>query len=418
MKIGFDKKIITPKNTVELGGYGVQRKSEGILDEIYVRTLVCSFGGEIFGIVNVDLVAVDKLIIGKIHSFLTSKNLNINNFIISATHTHSSVGGTLNTSEGLLAFTYDFFKKENIKLVDEISTTINESIMSSIEKISECEVSYITGHIHDVGCNRNNKKLVGDNSINILEINSFDFGKVLLINYACHPTILNSKNKLISADLPGILNERLSKDGYYYCMYLNGPSGDISTRFNRQLEGVEELNRIGDIFYFQVSNLLKNTKKVEVTSINNSNFKIRLKFKSYNNINNTEDKLNYYKNLYLNAIEKKVDNNDLRLIESYIEGANVEKNMINFLSDKDYIDVNFSMYEINGFKFIIIPGEIFSELTNEVKSDNIKFITCTNGYIGYLADKYAYENNYYEAQTSLFEKGESEKIINYINKLF
>ena len=61
---------------------------------------------------------------------------------------------------------------------------------------------------------------------------------------------------------------------------------------------------------------------------------------------------------------------------------------------------------------ITVPVELFSKLSNPVKTRwNAEFIGYTNGYSLYMADENAFDQQFYEAMSSPFEKGAGEQLI-------
>ena len=65
---------------------------------------------------------------------------------------------------------------------------------------------------------------------------------------------------------------------------------------------------------------------------------------------------------------------------------------------------------------VCVPGELFSELSNTIKKENVYFASYSNGYLGYFSDENGYDNNVYEALSSPFKKGQSEHMICCIHK--
>lgn len=73
-----------------------------------------------------------------------------------------------------------------------------------------------------------------------------------LLNISTHPTILNGKSRVLSADLIGQTRLRLEEAWGCPVMCTNGTCGDVSTRFYRQGEGVPELTRTADALAEQI----------------------------------------------------------------------------------------------------------------------------------------------------------------------
>lgn len=69
---------------------------------------------------------------------------------------------------------------------------------------------------------------------------------------SAHPTILNGKSAVLSADLIGHVRQRLERKYGCPVLCVNGTCGDVSTRFYRQGEGVAELERTANELCAQI----------------------------------------------------------------------------------------------------------------------------------------------------------------------
>ena len=55
--------------------------------------------------------------------------------------------------------------------------------------------------------------------------------------------------------------------------------------------------------------------------------------------------------------------------------------------------------------------------SNPLQNENVHFVGYANGYLGYFADKVAYDSFCYEALSSPFDKGEGERMMIFIAQL-
>ncbi|MBU5268109.1 hypothetical protein [Virgibacillus proomii] len=75
--------------------------------------------------------------------------------------------------------------------------------------------------------------------------------RVSIVNYSCHPTVLSSDNQLLSADFLFGLYASAKKD-FEMLSFINGSSANISTRFTRNNQTIEEAFRLGHRLYSQI----------------------------------------------------------------------------------------------------------------------------------------------------------------------
>src|SRR5437762_3386288 len=68
-----------------------------------------------------------------------------------------------------------------------------------------------------------------DDEVGILRIDD-DRGqtRAVLMNYACHPTVLGPDNLLASADFPGAAIDRIEAARGAFALFVNGAEGDVS----------------------------------------------------------------------------------------------------------------------------------------------------------------------------------------------
>lgn len=416
MKIGLAKELITPSFPVLLSGFAAQRKAESKYDDIFVKVMVYEKDNLYYGAISYDLVGFDELLMVELQKIMKQMNLNINNFAIAATHTHSAQGGIVESDNGLLKGTEYIFMPTNLALIKQIAEQSASALKHAIDDLQKARVYVCKDVLAGMGSNRNDRKFKGNDDLLAVFIEQVNGKKALIVNFACHPTVLNQDNMKISADFPGALDEFMDKRGYFYSMFLNGSCGDISTRFTRQNSGYEEVNRYGKLLADKIVEMREKAKSVSSVSIAVLQFPLALKLKKADSVEEAERKLNEYTSKVEEAKAKGINGGELRIIESYKEGA--AANLIyakNALGTTSH-EIEISLYRINDDIFVGIPGELFSQLSNSIQDDNIHFITYHKGYAGYFADEYAYEQFYYEALSSPFEKGQSEYMMRIIKE--
>lgn len=419
MKIGFSKTEITPALPIELSGFAAKRECEGIHDDLYVKVVLLQNNETICGFIAYDLLAVDHLLIEEIKNILKKLNLNPVNFVISATHTHSGPHGIIDSKQGVLKGVETIFGHTNETYISYVVKQSEIAINSSIKKLSDGLMKMHHTQLEGIGANRNSQTFSGNNNLFVIELIK-ENEKACIINYACHPTVLNMLNKQISADYVGAMSKHLEDDGVSLCLFLNGSCGDISTRFTRKGAGFDEVERYGILGSKTVLAAMKQeTKAQDLTDFQAYNFSVELTVKKADSVQEASDRLKICLQNYEEAKLQELSVADLRVVESLKEGAEANLRYAYSYEGKSSYDVNISILELNDEIMVCIPGELFSELSNEIQNEEkVHFICYANGYYMYFANEYAYDHQFYEAFSSPFVKGQSEKMMSTIkNKI-
>ncbi|MFV0393596.1 MAG: neutral/alkaline non-lysosomal ceramidase N-terminal domain-containing protein [Coprobacillaceae bacterium] len=237
MKVGYHKLDITPDNSVFQAGYNRKLKSEGVLDPIEINTIIFESSFKKIVICLLDSIIIEDSIIEKVKDKVQT-NLHIEKqyVTIGCIHTHSAP-----------AYFKPYFeevtveKDLQINLVDQMY----HSIKKAINNIEDCSIKITNNTIDGVYGNRNIKDGIANKQFFMLHCyNQQKDLKCIFGNLACHPTILNGDNQLLSADLFGQLRKDLSNQYHCPIMLSNSYAGDVSTRFYRQHSGVKELERV------------------------------------------------------------------------------------------------------------------------------------------------------------------------------
>lgn len=415
MQIGSSKtKIIYNEDNIHLAGFAHERWASGKHDDLWIRCIVGKYNDELYVFYNLDLCAVDHLIVDKVKTILMSKGIKENNIFIMATHTHSGYAGVIDTNNGFLAIAKDIFGEVNIGLIEHIVSLMIECFDGAVRDIQDTIVKIGSGVCHQVGTNRNNPTLVGDDSFVTVIFEQVN-KKFVMLSFACHPTVLSYDNTLISGDFPNGLEVMYKQDGYDFCMFLNSDCGDISTRFTRKGKGFSEVERLAQLLY-EASNSV-DYYQIDVDNVLVKTIDLQMQVKAKPNV---EDALRFYddsKLAYEKAKADGVSGSDLRLLENRLEGARANVLYAKSEVQVDSLDLKIGILKLNDAYGVFIPGECFSELAHLLKYENIRIIGYANGYNMYLADKNAFEDNVYEAMSSPFEVGEGERMIDIINNV-
>ncbi|MTI66836.1 MAG: hypothetical protein FH753_09585 [Firmicutes bacterium] len=405
-KCGFSKVDITPFISTPLVGYSFKRFSERVSDRLFLRVLYLKKGDVEFSLIETDLIAIDKGLCREIE-----KKSGIKTFIW-AIHTHSGPGGFFSDDNLLLNSLSGVFGKKNKGYRKELIEKILLGIKKAKLDLENASIRVKKNKIENIGANRQSSDGYFNPELLALDIKKQSGRRCILYNFSCHPTVLNYKNKEISADFPGFTAKSLEED-IEMCMFLNGSAGDISTRFTRKESSLKEAKRLGELLKEGIIKTINSGDYEKVDFLNFKKEKIKLNLRKLPSMN---DAIKEYKNLSnkLKRISKE-DTLKFRLIESRLEGAKLNLKYREILKDIKEIETVISCIVINDNYILGIPGELFNKLGDDIKNNSNGSIFVGNyfyDYIGYIPPKGEYDNNTYEAFSTILKKGSAELLVN------
>lgn len=415
--LGYAKKVITPSFSLplELAGYSPIRKATGVHDDIFAKALTFQKKGELHIFLTLDVVAVDHLLYEGLQERLSAEGIAANSLSIFSTHTHSSVAGICDTENGVLKGTEDILGQVNRPLLGHIIKGCLEAILDSLKNMSHFTMEMATGEVRGIGKERHSPAKPGDDSLLAIRFQLKNGKRLLLYHFSCHPTVLNRENTLISADLPFGVERSLKK--YDLVMFINGNCGDISTRFTRQSSTFQQIVHFGQKLALAIEDALRRPYyKGELYQLTIQEQTISLKAKEADSVDAARRKYEQTKIDTKEALQY-ASPGERRVLESRLEGAKTNISLAYSLQGIERISLTCSFIRWNDLTMVTVPSEIFSTLTRSLKSHHhIIFLAYCNGFNFYLADRNAFEENYYEALSSPFAKGQAEYLIEEIGR--
>jgi neutral ceramidase len=217
---------ITPPVGHAMGGYSDRKQgASGTHDPLYATVLVLDAGGNSLALVTCDLRSFVSTRVGD----LARQKFGIGNTILSVSHTHS---GPL-TWEARTPW----YAQAEDKMVEAIGRAKAQMFPATL--------AVSTGRIY-LGFNRrkvengqarmwwrNQEKLPShplDPTVNVLELKDANgTTRAVLVNYACHPSVLGPDNLSYSADYPGAMKRYVETQvPGATCLFVQGGAGDIN----------------------------------------------------------------------------------------------------------------------------------------------------------------------------------------------
>lgn len=419
IRAGFLSIDLTGSVGMSMSGYSERFKgNEGVHDPVEQKLMLLEIDGEYLALTSGDYIGVTSLTTKLVREALNQKlGIPNENVVLCATHTHSSYAAVRVDEPGRLE---GIIMDPEISEVDKAYYTLFvNKIIGGFEylynNLEEVELGYGIGSLNGLGANRNDKDGFFDNSVHVLKATNKN-GKVVgvITEFACHPTILNFENYLISADYPGCFRRTVEKV-YPDCvvMFVQGCAGEISTRFTRRGQDFEEIQRMGNLLAGEVIKLLSTIKSTDNFKIESKSQPVRFYRKDFGSDEELEK--NYKENLEL--LEKlKAENAPKEVIrKQYVSLQGFDrtrrfKKSCNF----EYIDSIVQVTKLGEFTFVGIPGEPFGEIGRDIKAitgENTMIAGYCNDHTGYLVSREGLAGKGYEKEMMLFDENTHQAIV-------
>ena len=404
--LGFDRQCITPQLPRPLCGYEMNRVAVEVHDDLYARVLLMKHNEELYVLAQCDLIAIDTLVIKKVYEQVKELGIKKEHITIVATHTHAGPSGVFNTSEGMFAQMQGIFGMTDFELIDSVVGKIVTAIHNAYENMLPSEITIARGTIENVGTERHDPTLPGDNSLLVFKFTRCDGREILLYNYACHPTVTGPGNIEMSADFPYAVERDMDYD---MVMFVNSCCGDISSRFTRIDSSFEQVDIYAERIIKGIEDALEHpVYEGQFNDVFMNEYSVVVPIRKVRPVEVEQAQLEEYERQLEVAKQNNLSASELRVIASFAEGAKTAVNLAKALQGMKEEDVHYMMMRIQNVVIAVAPGEMFSTLGRPLKEEGIEVFGYGNGYYIYIADENSYDKGYYEAMSSPFEKGVGE----------
>ena len=413
-KVGFSSTTINPEIGVFMSGFYPVRAYQRKHSDLWLRAVVLK-EEFITLFLQFDTIAVDNYFYNEISKRLEKFAIPKERIIVSASHTHSAPVGLINTREGIFKGAEGMLGDYNPAFVAEMLDKVETTVAKALANLKEVKgVTFGKSEITGIGKERHDPALPGDNRLVSWCYETMDGEKVLFYNFACHPTILDGNSDYLSSDFPGAV-AKLLRNEFREVVFINGSCGDISTRFTRSGESIEQIDKFAHRLADQIKIDLASGKTEPEVKIKLTQKQYPLKIKEFDSEEVALATLQQYEKEAEAA--KDLPASDRRVIESFMEGARTNLSFVQNFKGITEVILDVTFLKINKEIFVTIPAELFSSLSNEMRAEKgIIFLGYTNGYCLYVADRAAYEKGYYEAMSSIYEQGQGEGLIEAIDR--
>lgn len=242
VRAGAGTAVVPVPAGTRMDGYGDrQATSTGTLRPLEANALVLEVDGGTAVLVTVDAVAVDAEIVRVLRAALREEHgIAPECVLVAASHTHAGPAGLRGgvPGAGLAA---------GRPMRDIYVDAMRHAVGDALAGLRAATLSAQAATVRGVATHRREPERAIDDTATLVTVDDPTGRPIALLwHFACHATVLDAGNTLISPDLPGEVRELLrSRAGAAVpTLYLPGAGGDVSTRFTRRGQDSAELDRL------------------------------------------------------------------------------------------------------------------------------------------------------------------------------
>jgi hypothetical protein len=209
LQAGWAKVNITPQAPVPMAGYGSRKgkKYTAVHDSIWARAVVFDNGKTKAAWVSLDLLIVPPEVKESLEKALPGIGFSIDQTYLTATHTHSSIGGWAKKLVGrLIAGKYDE------KVVQLLTDGVIKAIRQAETHKQRARMGLGTYYARELVNHRITPEGNVDSTIQVFKIEQISGATAAIISFSAHATCLASNDHFLSRDYPGALVDTLEKN--------------------------------------------------------------------------------------------------------------------------------------------------------------------------------------------------------------
>jgi len=416
LKAGTSSKNISPKKGIALAGYPHhQRYNTGIHDPLYATCIYLDNGEEKLAIVSLDLLFFSKKYVNYVRE-KASKLTGIpeKNIIITCTHTHSGPWASGMLDIEALEKGYKPDPDYISFLIEKIVSVICDACKNTFDARIGFQKGYC-GKEHGIGGNRRDPSGPSDPEVCVMAVQDLSgLWRACIVGYALHPTVLHEDNTLVSADYPGSIRKYLSrKMPGMNVLFLQGASGNQSTRYFRNSQTFEEAERIGAQIGREAKTVIDSLKLQNSAKIFVNSTELDISIREFPSLEEATKAVEEAKEIYEKLKESGAPYIDIQNANLKLLGAEDILGYVQMLENGKKIDIledeipaELTVIGIGDARIACVPGEIFVEFGLDIKEKspykNTFVVELANGCLpGYVYTKEALEYGGYETDTSM-----------------
>ncbi len=213
VRLGWARRSIVPSATAPMAGYGISRGDfEGIHDSVYVYAVAWQSGGQWYAIVSADLLVFPPAVADYLHENVQQQTgIAFEKLFLTATHTHSSIGGWADRLAGkLMAGGY---RREIVEMIARKIMDALKQAQNTAQPLAG--IGFGKTDAPELMSNRLSKKQRAtiDGYLRCIRWVRNDGSSALLAAYQAHAICVHPRLHDLSRDYPGYFTDSLEQSG-------------------------------------------------------------------------------------------------------------------------------------------------------------------------------------------------------------
>ncbi|MDQ0615333.1 neutral ceramidase [Microbacterium sp. W4I4] len=417
---------VTPSISGPLAGFEARRgrSSTGRQDALEAALLIVGDPRSRVAWLTIDVIAVPSPLAMRLRDAVrTGLNEQSLPVVVAASHTHSApLDWVGSIHPGHSGESDQFVVSELVDHVRALAASI--SMQSQVPVVAGWAERQAVG----LGANRLDPQGPHDDRVGVLALRSVQNGalRAVLFDAATHPTVYGPDNLRWSADWPGVARrvmraaaaEMNSAAGHIdpepIFLFLQGATGDVSTRFTRRGNDAVEVARLGAI-----------AAAAGIAAIAHDARPLSSRVRHIARVVDFERRVLPSREAAEREVSEAVSAREgtaglspikpqVRLAQSRVEGALVQRALVD-ADPARVIACEMSVTAIGDAAWIHVPVELFSSIGERIRAGSpfptTRVIGYADGYLGYLPDEPAFVQGTYEALSSLFPAEAADRLV-------
>lgn len=379
---------ITPPVGCTMTGYIARLgPAVGVHDPLYAKALVINDGQQQAALITCDVLGLDRAFVATVRVAIeATTGIPGSAIMLAASHTHAGPA-TL--------FLQDCGEVDPDWLAN-LRQHFVDVVLAAHANLRPAQFGLGRGAFTSGIHNRRVPGDIMDPEVGLLQVSDEDGSPIaILINYACHPTCLEGDNRLLSAEYPGRVAERIQRATGAITLFFTGAIGDVGP----VARGWPVLEALGNGLADEVLRVLPTITVQTWDKLATASQDIALPLQTLPSIEQITEQLSESRRLD-EAVDADPDPIRARVRRAMIGWAETTLAGLNANTIKPTVTTEIQVIRLGDLLLVSAPGELFNELGLALKyaSGVPQTFICgfANDNIGYIPARRAYPHGGYE----------------------